>query len=141
MRQHYLPRFYLQGFIDPDGPRGHTPFVWVYRKAERRWKKRSPKKLGRRTDMYSFASESRDRDDRVEKAIAANEGEMAQLLRNKIEKRAPLSIADRRIAVLFAALMLQRVPALYQELDDHLRTLGPDKAIEWYNSFRGEVEV
>ena len=28
-RHHYIPQFYLRGFVDPQTPAGQTPYLWV----------------------------------------------------------------------------------------------------------------
>jgi len=47
---HFLPKFFLKGFTDPDPPKGHTPFLWIYNFEERRWRKRSPANAAKKTE-------------------------------------------------------------------------------------------
>jgi Protein of unknown function (DUF4238) len=53
-RQHYIPRFYLGGFADPDIlARQNKEFIWVYEKGKA-VRRSSPKTEATHRDFYSF---------------------------------------------------------------------------------------
>lgn len=52
-RHHYVPRFYLEEFTDPETPAGHEPYVWV-RTPDQDWKKRAPEHVAEESGYYSF---------------------------------------------------------------------------------------
>jgi hypothetical protein len=53
-KQHYVPRFYLREFVDPDTPAGHEPYVWVFSKNGNLEERRAPKNVFWETDLYTF---------------------------------------------------------------------------------------
>ena len=115
MKQHYLPRFYLEGFQDPEIPKGQTPYVWLYRKKDREWKKRAPHRVATESDRYSFVDSAGVRHDEIEKYFSRIEGEVATILREKLAKERVLDDRERGVLALFVAAMLERVPGTIRE--------------------------
>jgi hypothetical protein len=56
-RDHYLPRAYLKGFIDPAREHLSQP-LFLFDLKRRRWKHRSPKQIGYIDGFYDFAAEN-----------------------------------------------------------------------------------
>ena len=54
MRQHYVPRFYLQLFIDLDGQPIETDFLWEVHLPTGQIRRKAPKNAAWRTDYYTL---------------------------------------------------------------------------------------
>jgi hypothetical protein len=81
---HILPRFYLEGFLDPQTPPGHEPFLWETDLVNGKVRKRAPKKAAARSNYY-LVDTSVDRHldaNSAEARLAESESESAPLLRN-----------------------------------------------------------
>lgn len=104
---HYVPRFYLDGFVDSSDGRS----LWVYDKVSGRVMQSSPRKAGLERHFYSFSQADGMRDStNVENALASIENQAAPVLR-KLMAKEPLDNRERSIVAYFAALTLVRVPA------------------------------
>ena len=57
-RHHYLPEFYLEGFIDSRS----EPYLWVYEKGDPKIKKVSAKDVTVQKHYYSFITQEGQRD-------------------------------------------------------------------------------
>ena len=53
-KQHYVPRCYLAGWVDPSTPAGQEPYVWVFNRGERKGRKKAPSNLFTETDLYTL---------------------------------------------------------------------------------------
>ncbi len=102
-RQHYVPRSYLRAWCDPDCPPGHTPYVWVFSKSGGQARRKSPGKIFRETDMYTVHTEDGQRDLTLETNLSRTEEAFSKLRREKLDKRLPLSSAERLRLCTFAA--------------------------------------
>ena len=66
--QHFLPRFYLSQFVDPETPPMMEPYVWLYEMAGQRWRRRAPKNVASLRHYYAY----RDEDDQIVNVIEPN---------------------------------------------------------------------
>ncbi len=124
MKQHYLPRFYLQGFTDPEAKEGHEPHVWLYSTHSARWRKRAPKNVATKKDLYSVTGEDGERNDQLENLLSLVESEAARIISNRIEKGETLDAPDRDAMAYFLAFMSNRLPAF---LDRWSRSVVEDE--------------
>lgn len=115
MGRTYLPRFYLEGFADPDGD-GSS--VWVYRAPVGEWK-RAPAGEGPSADRwFNGIDDPALAQGRVlDAALEAASPEAARLLREKIPAREPFSAAEREAAASFFALLGIRLAPRLEGLD------------------------
>ncbi len=105
-RHHYIPRFYLNGFIDP----ANEPFVWVYQKGETGIIKTTAENIALEKHYYSFTTPSGDKDSETfENVLSEMEGKAAPVVQ-KIKNYETLDKDDRAIFAVFLAFMLTRVP-------------------------------
>jgi hypothetical protein len=112
-RHHYLPIFYLKGFIDPD----HSPFLWIYGKDKEEIIKTNVVNAAVRSDYYSFRTPEGTKDsDTIESLLSAIEGYSAPVLQ-KIRRREHLSEEDRLHFAFFLALMYVRVPSFRKNIE------------------------
>ncbi len=105
-RHHFLPVFYLEGFVDPD----NRPYLWIYDKIDGEIRKSSPKDAGLQTNFYAFTTADGSRDSNsFENALGRIETQVAPLWR-KIINRQLLDNTEKSNAALFLSLMMTRVP-------------------------------
>jgi len=121
-KQHYVPEFYLRNFTDQTRAGrqyGEEPFVWVYEKGTGECKRRSPKKVAVKSEYYTIAAETPERDEGVEDIFSKLETLSAPVIRSVIDNpQHVLSNGDRSILVEFLASMLVRVPMFRQGVDE-----------------------
>jgi hypothetical protein len=115
MWQHWVPKFYLEGFTDPDIPSGHagpfTPFLHVYCKSSRTWDRRAPKNVAAEENYYAVRDEAGKLSQGLEQALAQQEDQAAKVLREKVCMRQPLDSTEIGILTSFIGLLAVRVPA------------------------------
>jgi len=126
-RQHFVPRSYLAGFVDPTTQRGHEPYLWVYERGQAEPYARAPKKVAIRSYYYSFATPSGKRDD-VEKLLASLETSGIPVLRALVKGRNPadLSDAERRSFSFFVGMLDVRVPSFRHTIESFAARLIRD---------------
>src|SRR5262249_54751568 len=116
MEQHYIPRFYLEGFCDPDPPPRYTPYLWVFGKSERRWHRRAPRNVATRPDYYDFTDLWGNRQPFLEHVLQVVGSGVAPILGTKIASCEPLTAADREYLAGFLGLMMTRTPRKLAQL-------------------------
>jgi len=105
-RHHYLPEFYLRGFVDPD----NEPYLWIYEKGDTEIRKASPKDAAVLRNYYSFTTPEGEKDSETfEDFLAEIETQVAPILQ-KIQAEESLEQAERQWFALFVALIMTRVP-------------------------------
>jgi hypothetical protein len=111
----YLPRFYLEGFADPDGD-GST--VWVYRAPIGEWKL-APAAEGPSADRWfnriddPALAEGRA----LDAALEAVSPRVARILRDRLAAREPFGADEREEAASFFALLGIRLAPRLEGLD------------------------
>ncbi len=75
VKQHFVPKFLIEGFVNEQEPGNRG--VWVYRASDRRWSKRSTKKVAALEDFYTFVEANGVRDDTTEDFMAKIERQFA----------------------------------------------------------------
>lgn len=116
MWQHWLPRFFLEGFTDPEVPEGHsperfTPFVWTYDLAQSTWSRKAPQNIAAEHDYYTVTDSTGTRNDELERYLSQRESDAAPILRDKVFMREALAQEDIAPLAMFLALLAVRVPA------------------------------
>ena len=108
---HYVPKFYLKKFCDPNTPEGQEPYVWVAPKSGGEWKRRAPKNTGFETDLYSVTTKDEKKSDEIEKLLSAVESRVARLYRDRLDRfEMPTTEDERVILTEFVALFVARSP-------------------------------
>ena len=112
-RHHYLPRFYLGGFVDPL----HKPYVWIYEKGDSNITRSTPRNIAVRKHYYSFETKSGSIDSQsVENALADVENKAAPVFQ-KVLRHEQLDDEDRNAFAVFLSLMTARVPNYRENLE------------------------
>lgn len=106
-KQHYVPQFYLRGFVDPDTPSEQEPYVWVFSKDGKTKQRRAPKNVLWETDLYTFDVEGTKHYE-LEKTLSRIESDFAEVVRKKIKRHLPLTFQEHYALCCFVATMLQR---------------------------------
>ena len=109
--QHYIPQFYLRGFVDPCCPGNYEPSVWVYDRGCATPKRRAPKNIAAELHFYSVSSENGKKDTKVEEMLSLLESNTAPLWGELEDPAQTLSSKAQSIIAEFVACMSSRVPA------------------------------
>jgi hypothetical protein len=146
MKQHYLPRFYLQAFCDPGSEKAREPYAWVYYRGERKWKKRAPKNIAAKPNLYSVTDRAGVRNDEFENLLCFVEAAAAKVIGTKVVKRRPLDPDDRVAMAYFVALIVNRLPAFLDQWSRFIVGIQRDKMRflaqnpEAFNALRRDYE-
>ena len=112
-RHHFIPVFYLEGFVDPYD----QTHLWIYDKDCGEIRDASPRDAGLQKHFYSFTTPEGERDSvSFENALAQIEGQVATSWR-KIINREAIDDADREIISSFLSLMMTRVPVYRHNIE------------------------
>ena len=115
-RHHYVPRFYLNGFVDPH----NEPYIWVYEKGNPQIIKATAKNVAVQKDYYSFITPKGDRDSETfENILAGIEGRVSRIFR-KIKNEENLNDQERRLFSVFLAFSMARVPNFRENIEEML---------------------
>lgn len=114
IRHHYVPRFYLEKFVDSE----NKPYIWVYEKGNPVAVKASSKDIACEKYGYSFTDETGKRDsETIENALAELESNVAPVF-EKIRNYEDLDKEDREIFSFFLAFMMGRVPGYRRNIEN-----------------------
>ncbi len=104
-QQHYIPQCYLKEWCDPNCPKGHTPFVWIFDKDGSNPKKRSPRNVFKEADFYTYIGEDNSRDLWLEQFLSVLEGRFVEIRESKLNQHLQLSTTEKTELLLFVAAM------------------------------------
>ena len=106
-RQHWVPKTYLNAWIDPDSP--HNPgYLWIFSKNGSTCKNKSPENVFSESDFYTDYLTNGKRDLSLEKQLASIESKFSKLMKLKLSKQQTLSEEESVSLFLFVAAMLNR---------------------------------
>ena len=124
MKQHYVSKFIVEGFVDEagDGNRG----VWVFNSKVRRWAKRPTRRTASSDDFYTLFDQVGQRDDALEALFESVETPMAMLLRKDLMAQRPIAgrPASEDLFIHFCSLLIARNPAMIDRMKSHLAREG-----------------
>ncbi|MEK7993186.1 MAG: DUF4238 domain-containing protein, partial [Planctomycetota bacterium] len=123
MRAHFVSRFYLQGFTDPDTPPRQEPYLWVYSIKHASWRRRAPINVAHTSNYYEQPPVPGQPDDWLEKFLSRMETFAARVVRGRLTKKEDLSDHDRTVFAFFMALMVLRVPVYHGRISAMLSRL------------------
>lgn len=107
-KQHYVPRCYLAGWVDPNTPLGQEAYVWVFNRGEKKGRKRAPSNLFTETDLYTLKLDTGEKKYLIEETLSNLESKYATILQEKIKKHFPLTEEEHIFLCAFVSVMLQR---------------------------------
>jgi hypothetical protein len=111
MKQHIVPRFYLEAFVDPATPEGHEPSLWECDLPAGRVRRHAPRNAATGPDYYSAVRDDGTKDDRAELLLGRVESDAAPVIRKVREGHFSLSEDDRVYLACFLSFLLVRIPA------------------------------
>src|SRR6266566_9251613 len=108
--QHYIPRFYLNGFVDPDIlAREKKEVIWVYERGKQ-IRRSSPGHEARQRDFYTFVKDgSRNVD--IETWFGKVEDQVAPIVASLVKDKRHITEAERERLALFIGTMQMRTPS------------------------------
>lgn len=113
-RHHFIPRFYLEGFVDPH----NKPYVWTYEKGNIDIIKASPADIAVQKHYYSFTTEEGSKDsESFEDLFATIESNVAPLV-SKLEQQKGLGEDEKKLFSYFLAFMMTRVPNFRNDIEE-----------------------
>lgn len=107
-KQHYVPRCYLAGWVDPNTPASQDPYVWVFNRGERKGRKKAPSNLFTETDLYTLELDAREKSYVIEETLSNLESRYVAIFREKIKKFIPLTEEEHFFLCAFVSAFLQR---------------------------------
>lgn len=109
-QHHYIPRFYLSGFVDPRIlRRENRETLWVYEQSQVP-RASSPAKEARRRDFYSYG-EGLARNTTVEGWLSILEENVAPIIRSLRQTERNITESERELLALFVGITRVRTPA------------------------------
>lgn len=141
MKQHTIPRFYLEGFTAQDSPADQNPYVWIYDLNLKEWRKKSPKKILTKTNYYDVECTNGKMSRVFEKALSNAESDAAKAMRRIIAPGVTLEQSDRMALAVFVALMHHRVPGTHERINKYLTDIAKQKMMVMYNRFKDDDEA
>lgn len=118
--QHYVPKCYLREFVDPNTPPGQEPYVWIFKRNDKKGKKKAPSNILKETDLYTLHVKTGEKDYSIEEALSSLEGRYAEIFRTKIKHKLPLDEEEHLLLCVFIAAMLQRTIRNKENLEGFL---------------------
>jgi len=145
--QHIIPaNAYLKQFVDPNTPKGHEPYVWIFEREKKIGNKKAPKNILSKTDFYTLKTKFGEKDYIIENSLAQIESRYASIFEKKIKNKLSLDNSEHVILCAFVAAMLQRtlkqkenIENFIDQIIDHAKQMEiahgvPHKtSLEWEN--------
>jgi len=115
--QHYIPRFYLNEFTDPEVPQGQEPYLWIFKFESKKWERRAPVNVASKKDFYTLTDREGKKYNEIERALSALESKTALIFRDKIFKRNALLSEEKAVIAEFIAVMMTRIPKSHNRIN------------------------
>jgi hypothetical protein len=118
MGDHYIPQYYLKGFLDPS-----SSLVWVYEKNSQRVFRAGTKQIARENKFYSRA---------VEQYLANEIEGPANNVIKKIRNREIVTTEDKLLLAQYMIVMLKRVPRGKERIKEKFPRVG-GPVFKWFD--------
>ena len=122
MKHHYIPAFYLRGFVDPGCPPRHTRCLWLADLSNGKINCKSPENAAAITDYYAVGDGENRQD--VEKYLSAVESQTAPVITKILGDYDTIDENDKAILAYFAALQIVRVPQFRDRVEDFITRIA-----------------
>jgi hypothetical protein len=116
--QHWVPSSYLSSWIDPDTPKGHTPYLNVISKDGLHVSRRAPVNTFKETDLYTISLPDGSRDLRLEHGLSELETSFGAMRRDFLAAHRSLPPIRLMKLLLFVAAMHARTPRMRDHLGE-----------------------
>jgi hypothetical protein len=109
-RHHYLPEFYLKGFLREN-------LLWVFDREFQQYRQQPPRNTTVIGHYYTTTTETGEPDTSVEAHLADSESEAAPII-GKLDEGKMISPEERVALAYFLALLLSRTPKHAREIEE-----------------------
>jgi Protein of unknown function (DUF4238) len=123
VKHHYVPAFYLRGFVDPACPPGYEPYVWVVDLDEGKSKRKSPENAAYITDYYAVG-DGDNRQDVETEYLQLVDGLTAPVVAKILADHAIIDADDKATLSYFAALQIVRVPQFRERIEEFMTRIA-----------------
>jgi len=124
----FLPRFYVEAFVDPDERVDGSPAVWVHRPVIGVFQAAPVESDGTKRHFNQVEPALQKNED-LETLLAAVESVAGRLIAEKLPARGALSIAEREVLASFFALLGIRLSSRFGDLDEAEARRGYDQLL------------
>jgi hypothetical protein len=124
-----LPRFYVEGFVDPDEHVAGLPAVWVHRPVIGVFQPARLEPDGTNRHFNEVDEPALQKNEDLERLLAAVEYEAARLIAEKLPARTVLAPAERDVLASFFALVGIRLSSRFADLDEAEARRGYDQLL------------
>ncbi len=114
----FLPRFYVEGFVDPDERIDGSRAVWVHRPAIGAFQPAPVEPDGIRRHFNEVDDPKLQKNDDLEQLLSFVEGDAARLIAEKLSRHAALAASERELLASFFALLGIRLSSRFGDLDE-----------------------
>jgi hypothetical protein len=125
----FLPRSYLEGYVDPDASADGRPVVWVHRPAIGVFQAAPLEPDGAVRHFNEADEPGLRKSEDLERLLAAIEGEAARLVRERLPSRTALAPAERDVLASYFALLGVRLSSGFADLDEAEARRGYDELL------------
>lgn len=125
----FLPRFYLEGFVDPDEHAIGFPVVWVHRPVFGVFQAVHVEPRGTNRHFNEVDEPALQKADDLERLIEAVEDDAARVIREKLSTHRALAPAERDVLARFFALLGIRLSSRFGDLDEAEARRGYDQLL------------
>jgi hypothetical protein len=125
----FLPRFYVEGFVDPEERADDRPIVWVHRPVVGVFQPAPAEPDGGSRHFNEVEDPALQKNEDLERLLGAVEEGAAKLLAEKLSARTALAPAERDALASFFALLGIRLSPRFGDLDETEARRGYDQLL------------
>ncbi len=125
----FLPRFYVEAFVDPDERVDGSPAVWVHRPAIGVFQAAPVTPDGAKRHFNEVDEPALQKNEDLEHLLAAVESDAAWLVAERLPARGTLSLGEREVLASFFALLGIRLSSRFGDLDEAEARRGYDQLL------------
>ncbi len=125
----FLPRFYVEGFVDPDERLDGAPAVWVHRPVIGVFQSAPVEPNGSNRHFNEVDDPKLQKNDDLEQLLGSVEGEAARLVTQKLPGHGALATSERELLASFFALLGIRLSSRFGDLDEAEARRGYDELL------------
>ncbi len=125
----FLPRFYVEGFVDPEEHAEGSRAVWVHRPVIGVFQPAPVEPDGKNRHFNEVDEPALRKSDDLERLLAAVEDEAARLIGEKLAARTAVAPAEREVLASFFALLGIRLSSRFGDLDEAEARRGYDQLL------------
>ncbi len=125
----FLPRFYVEAFVDPDERVDGSPAVWVHRPVIGVFQAAPVEPDGTKRHFNEVEEPALQKNEDLEVLLAGVESDAARLIAEKLPVRSKLSSAERELLASLFALLGIRLSSRFGDLDETEARRGYDRLL------------